>query len=215
MRAERARRARGRRDSVEGGRGEEARGLGDGAMGLRTGSRTRGDEEVQPELLDSTTTTPSSECPPVLAFDAVTIAPCVTPPSSVGRKSEAKRDAVIESDLVEGGLTRHQYGSSAILLDNRNDETGTGIESKEKGIPDEPQLARLPMVSQRSNQSLRGARRMAQQRLRPGAPIPASPAGSVAGDAEADEAIGACEGEISHRGWRDRTAATFDRYALK
>ena len=61
------------------------------------------------------------------------------------------------------------------------------------------------MTSRRSNRSLRGAQRMAQQRLHP--ELPSSPARSVNGEAVDED-------RQEGTSWKSRTAAVFDRYAL-
>jgi hypothetical protein len=127
--------------------------------------------------------------------------------------SGSPSDIMVASDGVEGGMTRNRYGSSSVLLDAKTNEDC--IETTEKGEAQLPRLARLPIVSHRSNQSLRGARRMAQQRLHPEAPIPASPARSDIDEAEALEAPVGGSGGSAPKSWKARAAVVFDRYALK
>lgn len=178
---------------------------------------------VEPGLSHSTTTTPASECPPIIPSSPTQVIGATTPcldleqmglaKSNTGSKLtltgvEAEAEAEIEG--MADVLPVQPYGSAADLL-NQPAATHEKMASVQHAVCRRQscgtvQAARVPLRSAHSNRSLRGARRMAQQRLHPEAPVDS---GEEA-DGDAEEA----EGDARGRGWKTRIATTFDRYAL-
>ena len=178
---------------------------------------------VEPGLSHSTTTTPASECPPIISSSPTpvigTTTPCLDldrldlPESNTGSKLtltgvEAEAEAEIEG--MTDILPVQPYGSVADLLNQPagNHEKMASVQHAmcQRQSCGTVQAARVPLRSAHSNRSLRGARRMAQQRLHPQAPVDSGE--------EANGDAGETEGDARGRGWKTWIANTFDRYAL-
>lgn len=217
---------RRRRESAGDEEGGDAAG---NAVSSRSGGGTRAGREeeaygaVEPGLSHSTTTTPASECPPIIPSSPAQAVGATTPPldlehmglpeSNTGSKLtltgiEAEAEAEIEG--MTDILPVQRYGSAADLLNQpaATDEKMASVQHPmcRRQSCGTVQAARVPLRSAHSNRSLRGARRMAQQRLHPQAPVDSGE--------EADGDAGETEGNARGRGWKTRIATTFDRYAL-